>query len=115
MRKALPGPFTFILNANNRVPRIFKTNKKTIGIRIPDNLIARTLSEKLGHPMVSASIHSEDHIVEYLTDPDEIEALFHNQADVIIDGGTGDMVPSTIIDVTGAEAEIVREGKGQLS
>lgn len=114
MRKALPGPFTFILNANGNVPKIFKTNKKTVGIRVPDNKICQALIEKLGHPLVSASIHSGDEIQDYLTEPDEIYDAFGKLADAVIDGGTGGNQPSTIVDCTGHEPEIVRQGKGEL-
>jgi tRNA threonylcarbamoyl adenosine modification protein (Sua5/YciO/YrdC/YwlC family) len=112
MKRLLPGPYTFILKANSNVPKIFKTNKKTVGIRVPDNVICQAIIEKLGHPMVSASIHSEDEIQEYLTDPDEINEAFEKITDAVIDGGMGDNQPSTVIDCTGDVAEVIREGKG---
>jgi tRNA threonylcarbamoyl adenosine modification protein (Sua5/YciO/YrdC/YwlC family) len=115
IKKALPGPYTFILNASSRVPKIFKSNKKTIGIRIPDNQIAREIVALLGHPILCASIHSEDEIVEYITDPDEIDAIFEKQADLIIDGGMGDNIPSTVVDLTGTEPVLIRQGKGEVT
>lgn len=114
MKKTLPGPFTYILNANGNVPKIFKTNKKTVGIRVPDNKICQALIEKLGHPLVSASIHSEDEIQEYLTEPDEIYEAFGKLADAVIDGGPGSNQPSTVVDCTGHEPTIIRQGKGEL-
>lgn len=114
MKKALPGPFTFILNANSNVPKIFKTNKKTVGIRVPDNAICHALLETLGHPMVSASIHSEDEILDYLTDPEEIHEKFELLADLVIDGGAGNNEPSTVVDCTSDEPEIIRQGMGIL-
>lgn len=114
MRSTLPGPFTYILRANNSVPKIFKANRKTIGIRVPDNNIALALVEELGNPIVSTSIHSEDEILDYITDPYEINEKFQHQVDVIIDGGFGDNHASTVIDVSTGEPEVIREGKGEL-
>lgn len=114
MRRTLPGPFTFILKANSNVPKIFKTNKKTVGIRVPDNAICNALVEKLGHPMVSSSIHSEDEILDYITDPEEIYDSFGKLVDMVIDGGMGDNQPSTVVDCTDAEPVVIREGKGVL-
>ncbi len=114
MRRALPGPFTFILKANNSVPKIFKTNKKTVGIRVPDNAICHALLEKLEHPMVSSSIHSEDEILDYITDPEEIYENYHKLVDAVIDGGIGDNHPSTVIDCTEEMPVVIREGKGVL-
>ncbi len=112
MRRVLPGPYTFILRSNNEVPRIFRNRKKTIGIRIPDNSIARALVEALGNPLAVASLKTDDDIVEYVTDPVEIAAQWEKQVDAIIDGGIGSLEPTTIVDCTGAEPEIVREGAG---
>ena len=114
MRKNLPGPFTFILNANNNIPKIFQSKKKTIGIRIPENNILTTLIEELGHPLVSTSIHDDDKIIEYTTDPELINEKFKDRVDLIIDGGYGDNHASTVIDCTGNEPEILRQGKGIL-
>lgn len=114
MKNSLPGPFTFILNANSNVPAIFKSNKKTIGIRVPDNNIARTIVKELGHPLMVSSVHDEDKIIEYATDPAEIEATFSHAVPIVIDGGYSDIQPSTIIDCTGDAPVIIREGKGKL-
>ena len=114
MKKSLPGPFTFILNANNKVPKIFKSNKKTIGIRIPKNNIAIKLVEQLGNPLISTSIHDKDEILEYTTDPELIYNRFKDLVEVTIDGGYGSNIASTIIDCTGEEPLIIREGKGVL-
>lgn len=112
MRKVLPGPYTFILKANNNVPRIFKTNKKTVGIRIPEHPIPDTIVTELGNPMVTASIKDDDKLLEYTTDPEIIYENFKDVVDMVIDGGMGDNIPSTIIDCTGSEIVITREGKG---
>ena len=90
MRKSLPGPFTYILEANNNVPKIFHSKKRTIGIRVPDNNIARELVRHLGNPLASTSIHDEDEIIEYTTDPELIHEKFHKLVDMVIDGGYGD-------------------------
>ena len=114
MRRNLPGPFTFILNANNRIPKIFGSRKKTVGIRIPENNIVSEIIRELGHPIMSTSIHDEDEILEYSTDPELIHEKYENLVDLVIDGGYGGNVPSTIIDCTGDEILMVREGKGEI-
>ena len=114
MKSTLPGPFTYILNANNNVPRIFQSKKKTLGIRIPDNNIVSEIINELGNPITSSSIHDEDEIIEYTTDPELIYEKFEKHVDIVIDGGFGGNEPSTIIDCTGHEVLIVREGKGKL-
>ena len=114
MRKNLPGPFTFILNANNKVPKIFQSKKKTIGIRIPDNNILAAVIEELGHPLVTTSIHDDDEIVEYTTDPELIHERYKDKVDLVVDGGYGDNEASTVVDCTGDEPEIIRQGKGVL-
>ncbi|MFV0590327.1 MAG: L-threonylcarbamoyladenylate synthase [Draconibacterium sp.] len=114
IKKNLPGPFTFILEANNNVPRYFKGKKKTVGIRIPDNNIIRSIVEELGNPIMSTSIYDEDEILEYTTDPELIYEKYQDLADVVIDGGYGELVPSTIVDCSGNDIEIIREGKGIL-
>lgn len=114
LRKNLPGPFTFILEANNNVPKYFKGKKKTVGIRIPDNNIIREIVAELGNPILSTSIHDEDEILEYTTDPELIYEKYQEIADLVIDGGYGELEPSTIVDCTGDEVEIIREGKGEL-
>ncbi|MCD4683577.1 MAG: threonylcarbamoyl-AMP synthase [Bacteroidales bacterium] len=114
MKSTLPGPFTYILNANNNVPKLFQSRKKTVGIRVPDNSIISEIIRELGNPITSTSIHDEDEIIEYTTDPELIHEKFSNRVDIVIDGGYGDNEPSTIIDCTGPEILIVREGKGKL-
>ena len=114
MKKNLPGPFTFILEANNKVPKLIQSKKKTVGIRVPENNIIRTIIEELGHPIMSTSIKDEDEVIEYTTDPELIYEKHKNIADIVIDGGFGDNEPSTIIDCTQTEIVIVREGKGVL-
>ena len=112
MKKALPGPFTFILNANNNVPKIFQSRKKTIGIRVPDNNICREIVNELGNPIISTSVYDEDEILEYTTDPELIHEKYGNLVDIVIDGGFGNNEASTVIDCTGDEIEIVRQGLG---
>lgn len=113
LKRALPGPYTFILPGSNTLPKIFK-KKKTVGIRIPDNTIIRTLVEELGNPIVSTSIRDDDDVLEYTTDPELIFEKWQNLVDIVIDGGYGDNTASTIIDLTGDAPEIIREGKGSL-
>ena len=115
LKKALPGPFTFILNANNNVPRLLSANKKTVGIRVPDNEIAREIVRQLGNPILSTSIRDDDDVVEYSTDPELIHEKYEHTVDMVIDGGYGDNEASTVVDCTSGEFEIVREGKGDLS
>lgn len=112
LKRYLPGPFTFILNANSNVPKYFKDKKKTVGIRIPDNPIIREIVRVLGNPIMSTSIHDEDEIIEYSTDPELIHEKFKDIADIVIDGGYGDNIPSTIVDCTGEMPVIIRQGKG---
>ncbi|MEC4116396.1 L-threonylcarbamoyladenylate synthase [Myroides phaeus] len=113
LKKALPGPYTFILPGNNDLPKDFK-KKKTVGIRVPDNNIAREIVKKLGNPIVSTSIYDEDAILEYTTDPELIYEKWQNTVDLVIDGGYGNNEASTVIDLSGSEPEIVREGKGSI-
>lgn len=114
MKRSFPGPFTFILDANNNIPKIFQSKKRTVGIRIPDNNIARELVRLLGNPIVSTSVHDEDDVIEYTTDPELIYEKFGHTVDMVIDGGFGDNEASTVVDCTGDEPEIVRQGKGIL-
>ena len=114
MRKNLPGPFTFILNANNNVPKLIQSKKKTVGIRIPDNNIPLEIVRELGNPIMSTSIHDDDEIIEYTTDPELIYEKYQNLVDIVIDGGFGDNEASTVIDCTQDEITIIREGKGIL-
>jgi tRNA threonylcarbamoyl adenosine modification protein (Sua5/YciO/YrdC/YwlC family) len=113
MKKNLPGAFTFILNGNSNLPKLFK-NKKTVGIRIPDNSIAQAIVSELGNPLMVSSIFTGQDTDEYLTDPELIEEQFGKQVSLIIDGGIGGSVHSTIVDCTGGEPQIVREGAGRL-
>lgn len=114
MRKNLPGPFTFILNANNNVPKLIQSKKKTVGIRIPDNNIPLEIVRELGHPIMSTSVHDDDEILEYTTDPELIYEKYSSVVDIVIDGGYGDNEASTVVDCTSDEILIVREGKGIL-
>lgn len=115
LNRALPGPYTFILNANTSVPKLFKSNKKTIGIRVPDNKIARAIVKELGNPLLSTSVHDEDEILEYITDPELIYEKYQHAVDMVIDGGFGHNHASTIIDCTENEPIVLREGIGSLS
>lgn len=114
MKKALPGPYTFILNASSEVPKIFQSKKKTVGIRVPDNNIPREIVRVLGNPIVSTSVHDDDEILEYTTDPELIHEKYGKQVDIVINGGFGNLNASTIFDCTNGEPELVREGIGSL-
>lgn len=114
LKRTLPGPYTFIMQGNNNLPKDFK-KKKTVGIRVPDNLIARTIVEKLGNPIVSTSIYDEDDVIEYTTDPELIFEKWQNKVDLVIDGDYGDNVASTVIDLSGDAPKVLREGKGDIS
>ncbi len=113
LKRALPGPYTFILEGNNNLPKEFK-KKKTVGIRVPDNSIALELVKQLGNPIVSTSIYDDDELIEYTTDPELIFEKWQNKVDAVIDGGYGDNMASTIIDLTANEPEVIREGKGSI-
>lgn len=115
MKKALPGPFTFILNGNNHVPKLLNSKKKTVGIRVPDNNIPRNIVKELGNPIITTSVRDEDEVIEYSTDPELIFEKFQHQVDMIIDGGYGGNIASTIIDATTDDFEVVREGLGDIS
>lgn len=114
MKKALPGPFTFILRANGNVPKVFKTKKKTVGIRIPDNSICREIVKQLSHPIVSTSLHDTDKIVDYITDPEIIDEKYGDMVDIVINGGYGRNKPSTIVDCSDGSFTILRQGLGVL-
>ncbi|RIW17181.1 threonylcarbamoyl-AMP synthase [Algoriphagus lacus] len=114
MKKGLPGPFTFILEASSQVPKILHSNKKTVGIRVPDHSIPKAIVEELGQPILSTSIRDEDDVIEYSTDPELIFEKYQHLVDLVIDGGYGQNVASTILDCTGDEVVVVREGLGQL-
>ena len=113
MKKNLPGPFTFILNTTSSLPKIYK-NKKTVGIRIPDNNIIRELVNALGNPILTTSVKDDDDMLEYSTDPELIYEKYKEQVDIVIDGGYGGIEASTIVDCTDGEPEIIRQGKGEL-
>lgn len=114
MKSVLPGPFTFILESGRAIPKIFSERKKTIGIRVPNNNIARAIVANLGHPIIATSVHDDDEILEYTTDAELIHQKFEKLVDIVIDGGPGSFDVSTIIDCTGDEIAIVRQGKGIL-
>lgn len=115
MKKALPGPYTFILEASSKVPKLLKQNKKTVGIRVPDNLICREIVNALGNPLISTSlIDMEDDIMEYFSDPEVIHQQYEDKVDMVIDGGFGNVYPSTVINCSTDEIEVVREGLGSL-
>ncbi len=113
LKRTLPGPYTFILPGNNNLPTVFK-KRKTVGIRVPDNNICTAIVEELGNPIVSTSIYDEDEVIEYTTDPELILEKWNNLVDMVVDGGYGDNMPSTIIDLTSGEPVLIREGKGDI-
>jgi tRNA threonylcarbamoyl adenosine modification protein (Sua5/YciO/YrdC/YwlC family) len=114
LRKLLPGPFTFIFESSSHVPKILDVNKKTVGIRIPDHPIPLEIVKLLDNPLITSSIKDDDHIKEYTTDPEEIYEDFKHKVDLVIDGGTGGNIPSTIVDFTSGEPVVTREGLGQF-
>ncbi|MDP2688272.1 MAG: L-threonylcarbamoyladenylate synthase [Aequorivita sp.] len=113
LKRNLPGPYTFILPGNNNLPSVFK-KKKEVGIRVPDNSITHAIVQELGNPIISTSIKDEDEVIEYTTDPELILEKWDNLVDLVIDGGYGGNIPSTVIDLTGDEPVVLREGKGSL-
>jgi tRNA threonylcarbamoyl adenosine modification protein (Sua5/YciO/YrdC/YwlC family) len=114
MKKVLPGPYTFILNANNNVPKLFESKKKTVGIRIPNNNIIREIIKELENPILSKSLPTDGEYIEYATDPDLIYEKYGDLVDVFIDGGYGDHTGSTVLDCTGDDFEVIRQGKGDI-
>ncbi len=114
LKRNLPGPFTFILEANRNIPKIFKKNRKSVGIRIPDNNITRLIVEELGRPLIVTSVKDDDEILEYTTDPELILEKYENDVDMVVDGGLGHNEPSTVVDCTSGDVEIIREGIGEL-
>jgi len=114
LKRNLPGPFTFIVKANNQIPKLFKNKKKTVGIRIPDNEVILEIVRELGRPVVTTSIHDPDEIIEYTTDPELIHEKYRDFADIVIDGGYGRNEASTVVDCTSEEPEIIRQGLGIL-
>lgn len=116
LKKCLPGPYTFIMDASNEVPRNFLNSNKTIGVRVPDNPICNAIIEAVGKPLISTSVRTLDaeRESEYVTDPELIHELFAKQVDIVVDGGIGEDIPSTVIDCSGGGMEIIREGKGVI-
>jgi tRNA threonylcarbamoyl adenosine modification protein (Sua5/YciO/YrdC/YwlC family) len=114
LKRNLPGPFTFIVQANSQIPKMFRNKKKTVGIRIPSNPIILEIVKELGRPVVTASVHDSDEVLEYTTDPELIHEKYHDFADVVVDGGYGNNEASTIVDCTGDEFIIIRQGLGEL-
>jgi tRNA threonylcarbamoyl adenosine modification protein (Sua5/YciO/YrdC/YwlC family) len=114
LKRNLPGPFTFIVHANNQIPALFKHRKKTLGIRIPDNNITLEIVHDLGRPLMTTSIHDNDEIMEYITDPELIHEKYDDFVDLVVDGGMGGDEPSTVVDCTGSEPVVLRQGKGIL-
>ncbi len=114
MKKVLPGAYTFILNATNKVPKLFQSKKRTVGIRIPDHSIPLEIVKELGNPIMTASVHDEDELIEYTTDPSLIHERFENKVDMVIDGGYGGIEASTVLNCSDGEFEVIREGKGPV-
>jgi tRNA threonylcarbamoyl adenosine modification protein (Sua5/YciO/YrdC/YwlC family) len=114
LKKSLPGPFTFIFESSSKVPKVLDANKKTVGVRIPDHAIPRLLVERLGNPFITASIKDDDSIKEYTTDPEEIYEDFKQLVDIVIDGGAGGNIPSTVVDCTENDIQITRAGLGDI-
>jgi tRNA threonylcarbamoyl adenosine modification protein (Sua5/YciO/YrdC/YwlC family) len=114
IKRNLPGPFTFIVQANNQIPKMFKNKKKTVGIRIPHNNIVLELVRELGRPIITTSVHDQDEVIEYTTDPELIHEKYRDFADIVIDGGFGNNEASTIVDCTGDQFVIIRQGLGEL-
>lgn len=114
MKKCLPGPYTFILEATNNVPKLLQAKKKTVGIRVPANNIPREIVKALGHPIITTSIKDDDDVIEYTTNPELIYEKFSKLVDLVIDGGLGNNVPSTVVDCSKGEIEVVREGLGSV-
>jgi len=115
MKRNLPGPFTFVLETNNKVPKLFKNKKRTIGVRVPDHPIVQDILEALGQPMLTASLKTEeDDVREYYTDPELMHKRFGKRVDLVIDGGSGGLTPSTLVFCTADEPELIRQGAGEL-
>ncbi len=114
LKKNLPGPFTFLLNASSRIPDVALGKRKEIGVRIPDNAIPISIIEQLGFPLVTASVKDDDEVVEYTTDPELIHERYEDVVDLVVDGGYGELLPTTLVDLTDDEPEILREGGGEL-
>jgi len=115
MKKALPGPFTFILEASSKVPKLAGAKKKTVGIRVPDHHIPLSIVRELGHPIISTSMRDDDEVIEYSTDPELIFEKYKNVVDMVIDGGYGNNIPSTVVDCLSGECEVTRQGAGDIA
>lgn len=115
LKKTLPGPYTYILRANSKVPKLYKTKRKEVGIRIPDARIPLKIVEELGNPIISTSIHDEDRIIEYTTDPELIHEKYKRSVDIVINGGMGQNEPSTVVNLTAEEPEVIRQGRGEVA
>lgn len=113
MKRNLPGPFTFILPTSSRLPKIYK-DRKEVGVRVPDNNIILTLVRALGNPILTMSIHDDDEVVEYSTDPELIHEKYRDEVDIVVDGGYGELVPSTVVSCLDDDFEVIRPGKGEL-
>ena len=116
LKQSLPGPFTFVMDASGEVPRNYLNPNKTIGVRVPDNAICRAVIEAVGNPLISTSVRTldQDRDTEYVTDPELIHELFGRHVDMVVDGGIGEDVPSTVVDCSGGQMEIIRQGKGTI-
>ena len=114
MKRVLPGPYTFVLPASNQVPKLYKSSKKTIGIRVPDHSVALAILKALGKPLVVSSVHDDDDVLEYTTNPELIDERWGHAVDMTVDGGIGHLHASTVVDCTGDEPEVVREGLGDV-
>ena len=114
MKKALPGPYTFVIPASSEIPKLFKNNKRTVGIRVPDHPIPIAIVKELGHALVVASVHDPDKVLDYTTDPERIDEHLGYQVDLVIDGGMGSLEASTGIDLSADEPVVLREGKGSV-
>lgn len=113
LRRALPGPYTFILPASAEIPKLFPSKRRTVGIRVPDHNIPRAIVRELGHALAAASVHDPDHVVDYTTDPERIDEHLGHQVEWVIDGGMGGLEPSTVIDLSNGAPVVIREGKGE--
>lgn len=114
MKRVLPGPYTFVLPASGEVPKLYRSGKKTIGIRVPDDPVALAILKELGSPLVVSSVHDEDEVLEYTTDPELILERWGHAVDLVVDGGMGKLEASTVLDCTGAEIKVIREGLGPV-
>ena len=114
MKRALPGPFTFILPSGGNVPKLYRSSKKTIGIRVPDNTVVQAILKEIGKPLIASSVHDDDEILEYTTDPELIEERHGHAVDAVVHGGFGELYASTIIDCSYGSPEVLREGRGDI-